>query len=116
MRTISCVASTVLYQINDVSNTLTDTQEHVESKVHQLGTERKSMPLVSRIWDSELQCKHSHTKSGEVCLEVKQRALLLSFRLAKNSKHIDTTITVRNNIGGKTASSFMKRQSRALAW
>ena len=93
-----------------------DTQEHVESKAHQLGTERKSTPLASRISDSAVQCQHSHTKSGEVCLEVKQRALPLSFRLAENTEHIDITITVRNNIGRKAASSYMKRQRRAFAW
>ena len=93
-----------------------DTQEHEKSKAHQLGTERKSTPLASRILDSAVQCQHSHTKSGEVCLEVKQRALPLSFKLAKITHHIDTTITFRNNIGRKAASSYMKRRKRAFAW
>ena len=78
MRTVWCVASTALYQINDVSKLykhLVDTQEHVKSKAHQLGTERESTPLASRISNSAVQCQHSHTKSGEVSPEVKQRAL-----------------------------------------
>ena len=119
MRTVSCVASVVLYQINDVSelyNTLMDTQEQVESKTYHIGTEGKSTPFASFTSDSAVQWQHSHTKSGEVCLEVKQRALPLSCRLAENTEHIDITITVRNNIGRKAASSYMKRQRRAFAW
>ena len=119
MRTVSCVASVVLYQINDVSelyNTLMDTQEQVESKTYHLGTEGKSTPFASFTSDSAVQWQHSHTKSGEVCLEVKQRALPLSFKLAKITHHIDTTITFRNNIGRKAASSYMKRRKRAFAW
>ena len=73
-----------------------DTQEHVESKTYQLGTERKSMPPASRTSNSAVQCQHSHAKSGEVCLEVKQRALPLSFMIARNTKHIDTTITCKS--------------------
>ena len=84
MRTVSCVASVVLYQINDVSelyNTLMDTQEQVESKTYHLGTEGKSTPFASFTSDSAVQWQHSHTKSGDVCLEVKQRrALPLSFK------------------------------------
>ena len=52
--------------------------------------------FASRISDSAVQCQHSHTKSGEVCLEVKQRALPWSFRLAENTENIDITITIRN--------------------
>ena len=80
MRTVSCVASVVLYQINDVSelyNTLMDTQEQVESKTYHLGTEGKSTPFASFTSDSAVQWQHSHTKSGEVCLEVKQRASIV---------------------------------------
>ena len=76
-----------------------DTQEHAKSKAHELGTERKSMPVESRLADSAVQCQYYHSKFGEVRPEVKQRALPLSFRLAKNTKHIDRTITVRNDIG-----------------
>ena len=76
-----------------------DTQEHVESKTYQLGTERKSTPLASRISDYAVQCQHSHTKSGEVCLEVKQRALPLSFMIARNIKPL---------ILPSHASSYMK--------
>ena len=72
-----------------------DTQEHVESKTYQLGTERKSTPLAKRTSNSAVQCQHSHTKSGEVCLEVKQRALPLSFMIARNTKTIDTTIACK---------------------
>ena len=119
MRTVSCVASVVLYQINDVSelyNTLMDTQEQVESKTYHLGTEGKSTPFASFTSDSAVQWQHSHTKSGEVCLEVKQCALPLSFKLAKITHHIDTTITFRDNIGRRAASSYMKRRKRAFAW
>lgn len=76
-----------------------DTQEHEKSKAHKLATERKSTSLASRISDSAVQCQYYHSKFGEVRPEVKQRALPLSFRLAKNMKHIDRTITVRKDIG-----------------
>jgi len=102
MRTVSCAGSVVLYQIIDVSRLYTylmDTQEHEKSKAHKLGTERKSTSLTSRISDSAVQCRYYHSKFREVRPQVKQRALPLSFRLAKNTKHIDRTITVRNDIG-----------------
>ena len=91
-----------------------DTEKHVESKAYQLGTERKSTPLASRSPDSAVQYHHSQTKSGEVCLEVKRRALPLS--LAKITHHIDTTVTFRNNIGRKAASSYMRIRKRGFAW
>ena len=92
-----------------------DTREQVESKAYQLGTGRKSTPLASRTSDYAVQCQQSHTKSGE-CLEVKQRALPLSFKRAKKIKHIDTTIIFRNNICRQAASSYIKRQGQAFAW
>ena len=92
------------------------TQEHADSKTYQLATERKSTCLASRISDSAVQCQYYHSKFGEVRPEVKQRALPLSFKLAKITQHIDTTITFRNNIGRKAASSYMKRRTRAFAW
>ena len=119
MRTVSCVASALLYHINDMSklqNALMDTREHVESKAYRLGTERKSSPLASRTSDSAVQFQPSHTKSGEVCLELKQHALSLSFKLPENIKHIDTTITSKNSMCRKAASSYMKRQGQTFAW
>ena len=76
-----------------------DTQEQEKSKAHKLGTERKSTSLAGRISDSSVQCEYYHSKLGEERPEVKQCALPLSFRLAKNTIHIDRTITVRNDIG-----------------
>ena len=93
-----------------------DTQEHEKSKAHKLATERKSTSLASRISDSAVQCQYYHSRFGEVRPEVKQRALPLSFRLAKNMKHIDRTITVRKDIGRQAASSYIKGQRRAFAW
>ena len=113
---VSCVAAVVLCQINDVNklSTLMDTQEHVESKAYQLGTDRKSTPLASRTSETAVPCQHSHTKSGEVCLKVKQRALPLSFKLAKNIKHIGTTITFRNSICRKAVSSCIKKTRTSI--
>ena len=70
-------------------------QEQVESKTYPLGTERKSAPLAGRNADSAAQRQQSHTQSGAVCVDVKQRALPLSFSFAKLINQVDTAITFR---------------------